>query len=184
MSKVFALAEDKIKKIDHPSFRVGDVIRVHRRVKEGDKERIQIIEGEVIALKHGKQPGSAITLRRVTLGVGVELIFPLYSPQTEKIEIVKKQKVKKAKLYYIKRAKKKIKLKEDREALVEIQKAEEEKQKKIVEKKKKEEAKEEAKKTEEVKEEKKETAKKEKQPEVKKEAKKVEDKETKEKREK
>jgi len=105
MQLVTKHVQEKLRKINYPPFRVGDVVRVHRRVKEGDKERIQIIEGVIIAHKHGYEPGATITLRRVTLGVGVELVLPLYSPNTEKIKIVRKQIVKRAKLYYLRKTK-------------------------------------------------------------------------------
>lgn len=114
MNTVFSVAKNKIKENSYPPFRVGDKVRVHRRVKEGNKERIQIIEGEIIAHKHGRQPGATITVRRVTLGVAVELVLPLSSPFTEKIKIVKRQKVRRAKLYYLRQSKgKKGRLKEN-----------------------------------------------------------------------
>lgn len=114
MQKNFALTQDRIREIKLPAFRVGDVVRIHRRVKEGNKERTQIIEGEIIARKHGSEPGATITLRRVTLGIAVELVIPIYSPFTEKLEIVKRQRVRRAKLYYLRRSKnKRIRLKED-----------------------------------------------------------------------
>jgi large subunit ribosomal protein L19 len=140
MNTVFAVAKNKIKPISYPPFRVGDKVRVHRRVKEGSKERIQIIEGEIIAHKHGQQPGATITVRRVTLGVAVELVLPLYSPFTEKIKIVKRQKVRRAKLYYLRQTKgKKGRLKENIEktkAMRDLQEA----QKKEAEKMEKEQA--------------------------------------------
>ncbi|MFH1183130.1 MAG: 50S ribosomal protein L19, partial [Candidatus Moraniibacteriota bacterium] len=114
MNTVFAVAKNKIKPISYPPFRVGDKVQVHRRVKEGSKERVQIIEGEIIAHKHGQQPGATITVRRVTLGIAVELVLPLYSPFTEKIKVVKRQGVRRAKLYYLRQTKgKKGRLKEN-----------------------------------------------------------------------
>ncbi len=114
MQKVIKETEENIKKITFPRFKIGDLVRVHRRVKEGSKERIQIVEGEIIAHKHGFEPGGSITLRRVTLGIAVELVIPLFSPLTEKMEIVKRQKVRRAKLYFLRRSKdRRIKLKED-----------------------------------------------------------------------
>ena len=82
-------------------FGSGDTIRVWQRVKEGDKSRLQAFEGLVIARKHGREPGATFTVRKVSGGVGVERIFPLYSPTIEKIEIVSHSKVRRAKLYYI-----------------------------------------------------------------------------------
>ena len=82
-------------------FGSGDTIRVWQRVKEGDKSRLQAFEGLGIARKHGREPGATFTVRKVSGGVGVERIFPLYSPTIEKIEIVSHSKVRRAKLYYI-----------------------------------------------------------------------------------
>lgn len=86
------------KKLD---FRAGDTIRIFQKVKEGDKTRLQAFEGMVLARKHGKEPGATFTLRKVVSGVGVERIFPLYSPEIDKIEIKARSKSKRAKLYYI-----------------------------------------------------------------------------------
>src|SRR3989338_3088948 len=82
-------------------FGSGDTIRVWQRVKEGDKSRLQAFEGLVIARKHGRESGATITVRKVSSGVGVERIFPLYSPTIEKIEIFSHSKVRRAKLYYV-----------------------------------------------------------------------------------
>ena len=82
-------------------FGSGDTIRVWQRVKEGDKSRLQAFEGLVIARKHGHESGATFTVRKVSSGVGVERIFPLYSPTIEKIEIVSHSKVRRSKLYYV-----------------------------------------------------------------------------------
>ncbi len=104
----FELIEDK-KKI---SFRVGDTIRVHYKIVEGDKERIQAYEGTVIAINN-KLAGKTFTVRRVSYDVGVERIFPFYSPRIAKIEVLKRAKVRRAKLYYLReRTGKSTKLKE------------------------------------------------------------------------
>ena len=80
----------------------GDTVRVHQKiVDDKGKARIQVFEGLVLARKHGDEPGATFTVRKVTSGVGVEKIFPLYSPAIDKIEIVKRAKVRRAKLYYI-----------------------------------------------------------------------------------
>lgn len=79
----------------------GDTVRVHQRIQDKAKTRIQIFEGIVLARKHGNEPGATFTVRKVTSGVGVEKIFPLYSPNIDKIEIVKRSKVRRAKLYFI-----------------------------------------------------------------------------------
>ncbi|MBV9159897.1 MAG: 50S ribosomal protein L19 [Candidatus Kaiserbacteria bacterium] len=81
--------------------RPGDTVRVHQKIEEKGKFRIQIFEGLVLARKHGTEPGATITVRRVASGVGVEKIFPLYSPMIDKIEIVKRSRVRRAKLYFI-----------------------------------------------------------------------------------
>src|SRR3989338_6705843 len=84
-------------------FGSGDTIRVWQRVKEGDKSRLQAFEGLVIARKHGHESGATFTVRKVSSGVGVERIFPLYSPNIEKIELVSRSKARRAKLYYIRK---------------------------------------------------------------------------------
>ncbi|MDO8495585.1 MAG: 50S ribosomal protein L19 [bacterium] len=86
---------------DLPNIASGDTVRVHLKIKEGEKFRTQIFEGLVIARNHGSEAGATITVRKVTLGVGVERIFPLHMPGVEKIELVKKSKIRRAKLYYI-----------------------------------------------------------------------------------
>ncbi len=84
-----------------PDLQTGDVLRVHRKIIEGGKERVQIFEGMIIAIK-GKQSSSPmVTVRKVSEGIGVELIVPVYSPKIAKIETVKRAKVRRSKLYYI-----------------------------------------------------------------------------------
>lgn len=85
---------------DLPELRSGQTVRVHQRIREGEKERIQIFEGQIIAVKHGKGLNATFTVRRIASGVGVERIFPMHSPTIAKIEIVKDVRAKKAKLYY------------------------------------------------------------------------------------
>lgn len=79
----------------------GDTVRVHQKIKEGDKSRIQIFEGLLIGRKHGNEAGGTFTVRKVIDGVGVERIFPFYSPNIDKIEIVRKSKTRRAKLYNV-----------------------------------------------------------------------------------
>lgn len=84
-----------------PDLQAGDIVKVHRKIVEGKKERIQIFEGIVIAI-NGKQSSSpTVTVRKVSNGVGVELVLPMFSPNIEKIEVVKRAKVRRSKLYYI-----------------------------------------------------------------------------------
>ncbi|HXK35042.1 MAG TPA: 50S ribosomal protein L19 [Candidatus Paceibacterota bacterium] len=83
------------------SFRAGDTIRVFQKIKEKDKIRLQAFEGLVIARKHGTEPGATFTVRKVAEGVGVERIWPLFSPMIEKVETVTHGKVRRAKLYYV-----------------------------------------------------------------------------------
>jgi large subunit ribosomal protein L19 len=80
--------------------RIGDTVRVHMRIVEGEKERIQVIEGVVIRM-HGGGVRKTLTVRKVSFGVGVERIFPVHSPRVEKVEVVKRAKIRRAKLYYL-----------------------------------------------------------------------------------
>lgn len=86
------------KKLD---LRAGDTVRVWQKIKEKDKFRLQAFEGLVLAHKHGKEAGATFTVRKVMDGVGVEKIFPLYSPMIDKIELIRRSKVRRAKLYYV-----------------------------------------------------------------------------------
>ena len=79
----------------------GMTIRIYQKIKEEGKEKTHILEGLVIARKHGKEPGATIALRKIIDGIGVEWILPLYSPKIEKIELLKEGKTRRAKLYYI-----------------------------------------------------------------------------------
>src|SRR6056297_3067831 len=81
--------------------KAGDTVKVHQKIQDKGKTRIQIFDGLVLARKHGDEAGATFTVRKVTSGVGVEKIYPLYSPLIDKIEIVKRAKVRRAKLYYI-----------------------------------------------------------------------------------
>jgi len=99
MDYIRLIEEEQMKK-DLPHFRPGDTVRVHVRVVEGSRERIQVFEGVVIAIKGGGLR-ETFTVRRVTYGVGVERTFPLHSPRIEKIEIARHGVVRRAKLYYL-----------------------------------------------------------------------------------
>ena len=95
-----------------PDIKVGDIVKIHQKIKEGDKERVQIFEGTVIAKKHGQGISGTITVRKIISGIGTEKIFPLHSPNVPQIEIVKRNKVRRSKLYYLReRIGKKAKLK-------------------------------------------------------------------------
>lgn len=92
--------EQQEMKPDVPQVRIGDTVRVHMRIVEGEKERTQVIEGVVIKMRGGANR-KTITVRKVSFGVGVERIFPIHSPRVVKIEIVRHAKVRRAKLYFL-----------------------------------------------------------------------------------
>lgn len=87
-------------RVDIPAFRIGDTVKVHVKIREGDKERIQVFEGVVIRHHKGKM-GASFTVRKVSYGVGVERIFPLHSPQIDRIEILRRGRVRRARLFYL-----------------------------------------------------------------------------------
>ena len=99
MDKMREIVEEQIR-TDLPKFKSGDRVRVHVRVIEGDKERIQPFEGNVISVKGGGM-SRTFTVRKVSSGVGVERVFPINSPRIEKIEVLREGKVRRAKLYYL-----------------------------------------------------------------------------------
>lgn len=99
MDLMQAFTQKYVKK-EPPVAEVGDTVRVHLKVKEGNRERIQVFEGTVIAKKHGGIEES-FTVRRVSYGVGVEKVFPLHSPVIDKIETIRSGKVRRAKLFYL-----------------------------------------------------------------------------------
>jgi large subunit ribosomal protein L19 len=92
--------ERDIMRLDIPPFRVGDTVKVHVKIREGEKERIQVFEGVVIR-QHRGMLGATFTVRKVSYGVGVERIFPLHSPQLDKIELIRRGRVRRARLYYL-----------------------------------------------------------------------------------
>jgi large subunit ribosomal protein L19 len=94
--------EERQMKKDLPQFRAGDTVRVHVKIKEGDKERIQVFEGVVIGLRRARNH-STFTVRKISFGHGVERIFPLHSPVIDKIEVVRLGRVRRAKLYYLRK---------------------------------------------------------------------------------
>ncbi len=94
------LVEQREIKGDPPVFRVGDSVKVHVKVKEGEKDRIQVFQGMVIAMKSGGT-GGTFTVRKISDGIGVERIFPLHSPIINKVEVMRRGRVRRAKLYYL-----------------------------------------------------------------------------------
>ena len=86
-----------------PKFSVGDTVRVHFRIVEGEKERIQVFEGVVIARKEGEAGNARFTVRRVAFGEGVERVFPLHSPRVEKVVVTREGSVRRSKLYYLRK---------------------------------------------------------------------------------
>ena len=99
MDMIKAFTSEQLKE-NVPVIRIGDTIRVHNKIKEGSRERIQMFEGTVIA-KHGGGISETFTVRRVSYGVGVEKTFPIHSPNVEKVDIIRSGKVRRAKLYYL-----------------------------------------------------------------------------------
>ena len=99
MDALKIIAQDSMK-ADAPKFNVGDTVKVHVKIAEGDKFRIQIFEGTVIAKKHGGI-NETFTVRRVAHGCGIERVFPLHAPAVDKVEVVRHGKVRRAKLYYL-----------------------------------------------------------------------------------
>ena len=99
MDLIQAFTSEQIK-TEVPVIRIGDTVRIHNKIKEGNKERIQMFEGTVIA-KHGGGISETFTVRRVSYGCGVEKTFPLHSPNVAKVDIIRVGKVRRAKLYYL-----------------------------------------------------------------------------------
>ncbi|MFP4481975.1 MAG: 50S ribosomal protein L19 [Thermovirgaceae bacterium] len=102
MDQKIALVENKFVRKDVPEFRAGDTVKVHVRVTEGNRERIQVFEGVVIARKHGGAR-ETFTVRKVSGGIGVERIFPVHCPSVDRIEVVRHGRVRRAKLYYLRK---------------------------------------------------------------------------------
>jgi large subunit ribosomal protein L19 len=99
---IIDLLDNEQKRMDLPDFRAGDTVAVHVRIKEGDKERIQVFKGVVISIRK-RGMGSTFTVRKVSYSVGVERIFPTNSPSIDKVEIITLGKVRRAKLYYLRK---------------------------------------------------------------------------------
>lgn len=99
MDLIKAFTNEQLKK-EIPTIRIGDTVRIHNKIKEGTRERIQLFEGTVIA-KHGGGISETFTVRRVAYGCGVEKTFPIHSPNVEKVDVIRQGKVRRAKLYYL-----------------------------------------------------------------------------------
>ncbi len=121
LSTILTLNQSKLK-TDLPDLRSGMTVRVHQKIKDivlvqkmkgqaeaKEKERVQVFEGIILAIKHGRGLNSTMTVRKISDGIGVERVFPLHMPSIQKIEIVKQAKVARAKLYYLRTYKKKLK---------------------------------------------------------------------------
>lgn len=121
LSTVFTINQPKLK-ADLPELRPGMTLRIYQKIKdivlikkmkgqteEKEKERVQVFEGIILAIKHGRGLNSTMTVRKISDGIGVERVFPLHMPSIQKIEIVKQAKVSRAKLYYLRNYKKKLK---------------------------------------------------------------------------
>lgn len=104
MKKIETITKAQLKE-GLPDIQPGDTIKVYQKIKEKGKERLQAFEGVVLARKHGKGINATITVRKIVAGVGVEKIFPIHAPTVGKIEIIKRSKVRRAKLYYLRTAK-------------------------------------------------------------------------------
>jgi large subunit ribosomal protein L19 len=101
MEKIEQIEKEQMR-LDHPDFGPGDNVKVHVKIKEGEKERIQVFQGVVISKRKGNT-NATFTVRKVSYGVGVERIFPLHSPALDKIEVVNRGRVRRAKIYYLRK---------------------------------------------------------------------------------
>jgi large subunit ribosomal protein L19 len=103
MEKIQQIEKEQMR-LDHPDFGPGDTVKVHVKIKEGEKERVQIFQGVVISKRKGNT-NATFTVRKVSYGIGVERVFPLHSPTLDKIEVVTKGRVRRAKIYYLRKLK-------------------------------------------------------------------------------
>ncbi len=101
LRKAIADINAKYARTDIPEMRAGDTVRVHTKIKEGDKERIQIFEGVVMAYRKGTPGSSMFTVRKMSYGVGVERMFPVHSPRIDRIEVLGHGEVRRSRLYYL-----------------------------------------------------------------------------------
>ena len=103
MEKIEQIEKEQMR-LDHPDFGPGDNVKVHVKIREGEKERIQVFQGVVISKRKG-YTNATFTVRKVSYGVGVERIFPLHSPALDKIEVITRGRVRRAKIYYLRKRK-------------------------------------------------------------------------------
>jgi large subunit ribosomal protein L19 len=103
MEKIEQLEREQMR-LDHPDFGPGDTVKVHVKIKEGEKERVQIFQGVVISKRKGTT-NATFTVRKISYGIGVERVFPMHSPTLDKIEVVTKGRVRRAKIYYLRNLK-------------------------------------------------------------------------------
>jgi large subunit ribosomal protein L19 len=101
MEKIQQIEKEQMR-LDHPDFGPGDNVKVHVKIREGEKERIQVFQGVVISKRKGNT-NATFTVRKVSYGVGVERIFPLHSPAIDKIEVVTRGRIRRAKIYYLRK---------------------------------------------------------------------------------
>ncbi|MGD8561741.1 MAG: 50S ribosomal protein L19 [Desulfarculaceae bacterium] len=101
MDAMKMLAREQMR-VDVPDFKAGDTVKVHVRIKEGEKERVQVFEG-VVLRRRGSEVGATFTVRKISYGIGVERIFPLHSPVIDKIEVVTRGKVRRSRIYYLRK---------------------------------------------------------------------------------
>lgn len=114
MNKIIENLENEQLRGDIPDFKAGDTVKVYARIKEGEKERIQMFQGFVLRKRKGKT-GATFTVRKMSYGVGVEKIFPLHSPTIDRIEVISRGKVRQGRIYYMRALKgKALKIKEKR----------------------------------------------------------------------
>ncbi|MFO7786050.1 MAG: 50S ribosomal protein L19 [Thermodesulfobacteriota bacterium] len=99
---VIETLENEQMRLDIPDFKAGDTIRVHARIKEGEKERIQVFQGFVLRKRKGRT-GATFTVRKVSYGIGVERVFPLHSPTIDKVELVSRGRVRRGRIYYMRK---------------------------------------------------------------------------------
>ena len=100
VKKLYEIEQEQLRASDLPTFRAGDTVRVHYKIREGEKERVQVFEGVVIC-RHGGGLRSTFTVRKISYGMGVERIFPVHSPRIDRLEVKSRGRVRQGRLYYL-----------------------------------------------------------------------------------